>query len=34
MADASVRFLSESISGATFAALLTQSSGDSVGSDF
>jgi prepilin-type N-terminal cleavage/methylation domain-containing protein len=34
LADASVRFMSESISGATFAALLTQAAGDAAGSDF
>jgi hypothetical protein len=34
LADASVRFVSDSISGATFAALLTQAAGDAAGSDF
>ena len=34
LADASVRFMSDSVSGATFAALLTQSAGDAIGSDF
>jgi prepilin-type N-terminal cleavage/methylation domain-containing protein len=34
LADASVRFMSDSVSGATFAALLTQSSGDAISSDF
>ena len=34
MADGAVRFVSESVSPATFAALWTQSSGDAIGSDF
>jgi hypothetical protein len=34
LADASVRFVSDSISGATFAALLTQAAGDAAGSEF
>jgi len=34
LADGSVRSISETISGRTFAALLTQGSGDELGSDF
>jgi len=34
MADGAVRFVSESVSAQTFAALWTQSSGDAIGGDF
>jgi len=34
LADASVRFMSDNVDAGTFAALLTQSSGDQPGSDF